>query len=172
MTRSSFDAVRSFLNGTGTDDCGRSHAAILRCDDDWLERTHDFIQWLFPIDTRSGANPGAPVVTPAQAAQLAQDPVVLENLRAALARMGAFYGLECRGAAVQAGRDPARIARWAAQSTHNDLRITRMLRASMLFGLSAEAAQWQRAAVDALHRFRGGDPVVEHHWRSAIRAVD
>src|SRR5690606_20976501 len=52
----------AFYRGAGRDHRGRTLDEILRHDDDWLERTHDFVQWLFPLREPSGANPFAPLV--------------------------------------------------------------------------------------------------------------
>ena len=38
-----------FLEGEGTDAHGRTVFEIVAMDDIALDRTHDFIQWLFPL---------------------------------------------------------------------------------------------------------------------------
>lgn len=53
-----------FYLGTAPDDHGRTFDAILAHDDEWLEYTHNFIQWLFPLTSNSGANPTAPTLEP------------------------------------------------------------------------------------------------------------
>jgi hypothetical protein len=50
----------AFYRGHQPDHRGRMLAEILRKDDVWLESTHDFIQWLFPLPEASGASPSAP----------------------------------------------------------------------------------------------------------------
>ena len=52
----------AFYLGTGTDHRGRTLAEILRQDDLWFEITHDFIQWLFPLNELSRASLHAPLV--------------------------------------------------------------------------------------------------------------
>jgi hypothetical protein len=56
--------LHAFLAGAGTDSRGRSIEWVLALSDDELESIHDYIQWLFPLQTRSGAQPLAPVLTP------------------------------------------------------------------------------------------------------------
>ena len=46
----------AFYRDGARDDEGRTLAEILAWDDDRLEEIHDFIQWLFPLPERSGAN--------------------------------------------------------------------------------------------------------------------
>lgn len=48
-----------FYRDGAQDDCGRTLAKILSWPDDRLEAVHDFIQWMFPLPERSGANPAA-----------------------------------------------------------------------------------------------------------------
>ena len=84
------DRLQRFFLGTGTDDRGRLLADVLRQDDAWLEHTHDFIQWLFPLVERSGAAPGAPTLDAATIQAFARDPALRRGLRAGLDRMLAF----------------------------------------------------------------------------------
>ena len=90
---------------------------MLAFDDSRLERTHDFIQWLFPLPERSGAQPDAPVLTPEDIAVLRQSMTAQAVLAAATDRMAAFY------------RD---TDHWLAASDHNHLRITRIIRSLRL----------------------------------------
>jgi hypothetical protein len=168
------DALLAFFRGDGTDDRGRALDAILARDDDWLERTHDFVQWVFPLDARSGANPAAPLATAAVARAFAADPALRARLAAAFARMLAFYGLRDDGARID--KSPAWDARkpnWFVRSTHNDLRITRILRSLALLSLPAESSR----LLEALERLRacepdcGFGPVALRHWRAAATGI-
>lgn len=104
---------------------------MLAFDDDRLERTHDFIQWLFPLPERSGAQPDAPVLTPEDVAVLRVSITAQAVLAAATDRMAAFY------------RD---TDDWLAASDHNHLRITRIIRSLRLLR-GAEYADAFRAFV-------------------------
>ncbi len=55
--------LHAFLAGAGVDSQGRSIEMVLALSDDELESIHDYIQWLFPLQTRSSAQPLAPVLT-------------------------------------------------------------------------------------------------------------
>lgn len=56
-------ALIKFFRGEGTDHAGRTLADILALDDFWLEHTHDYLQWLFPIPEPSHYNARVPVLT-------------------------------------------------------------------------------------------------------------
>jgi len=55
--------VIKFLSGSGSDHRGRFLEDVLAFSDNELESRHDFIQWLFPLDTPSAAVPGSPVLS-------------------------------------------------------------------------------------------------------------
>jgi hypothetical protein len=140
-----------FFSGGG-DDAGRTHAAILAWDDVRLEQVHDYIQWLFPLPERSGANPSAPLLDPESIAAISADPSMQARLRAGFVRMVAFYGFEQRQGELIEGAGFAQAAEnWMSPGNHNHLRITRMLRSLRVLGLDAEAAMFWRA-LDALYR--------------------
>ncbi|MFN3593440.1 MAG: opioid growth factor receptor-related protein [Thiobacillaceae bacterium] len=80
----------AFYRGSGRDAAGRSLAQILAWDDERLERVHDYIQWLFPLDAPSAFNPLAPVLSPADIAAFRVDPQLRERLRASLRLMLRF----------------------------------------------------------------------------------
>ena len=168
MARPSLDTVRSFLEGTGADDRGRSLEQILRQDDRWLEYTHDFIQWLFPIESPSGVNPNAPVLTALEARNLGANAKIAANMHRAFVRMAAFYGYNLKDDVLERRSNySARVPNWAARPTHNDLRITRMLRSLTLFGMTGEARRFYDVVMLSVREIRG-DTEVQRYWSEAL----
>lgn len=166
------ERARDFLGRGGTDHRGRRLDEILGWPDARLEREHDFIQWLFPMETPSGVNALAAVPTREDFAQLTLDAAVLAGARAALARMLSFYGLsrDASGAVVRAGQGRERCADWATQATHNDLRLTRILRSLGLLGLHDEARALLEALEALLAEYRGAERALPlRFWREAVR---
>ena len=45
------------------DSDGRTRLQILKQSDQWLEETHDYVQWLFPTDEKSLFNADAPIIS-------------------------------------------------------------------------------------------------------------
>ena len=168
MARPSLDTVRSFLEGTGADDQGRSLEQILRQDDHWLEYTHNFIQWLYPTDSPSGVNPNAPVLTALEARNLGANSKITANLRRAFVRMAAFYGFDVKDNIIERKSNYSfRVPNWATRATHNDLRITRILRSLTLFGLTREAQLFYDVAMVTVRELRG-DVEVQRYWSAAL----
>jgi hypothetical protein len=112
MTEIRTSALHAFLAGVGPDGRGRRLDDVLALPDRDLERIHDYIQWLFPLTTRSGAQPDAPVLTPSDLAAIPADAIAVANLRRAADRMLAFYRANDH---------------WLGRSDHNHLRISRII---------------------------------------------
>lgn len=140
------DAIIEFYSGHGTDHRGRKLAEILKQDDDWLERTHDFVQWLFPIDRPSPVNPHAPTADAAVRERFASDPRLQMHLRLSFMRMLRFYGLQATPQGIVRADDwDRRKALWFVTDTHNNLRLSRIIRSLALLGMRREAGEMQRA---------------------------
>jgi Opioid growth factor receptor (OGFr) conserved region len=134
------DKLTRFFAG-GADDDGRSFEEILGWDDARLEMVHDYIQWIFPLPERSGANPMAPVLDAEAIAAIRGSAEMQGRLRSAFLRMLAFYGFALDGDAVVEGPRFATASRnWLHAGNHNHLRLTRMLRSLRVLGLEREAA--------------------------------
>lgn len=166
-------ALIDFFHGTGIDDRGRTLADILRQDDDWLEATHDFVQWLFPLGEPSGVNPHAPLLDQATIHAIRADASSRRHLRTAFLRMLRFYGLDYDGAVVTRSAQWAqRKAVWFTRHTHNDLRITRILKSLRLLGLPDEARAFHAALIQlcASERDCGVTHATRQFWLGAMGA--
>lgn len=145
--------VVAFLEGRGPDARGRTLFDVLGFDDAALERTHDFIQWLFPLPEPSGAVPDAPVLT-ADDMRAIHDSILAQcALAAATDRMEAFY----------------RAAHgWLRPHDHNHLRITRIIRSLRLLRGDAEADAFRAAILSMVEATRA--PVSARsrgYWQTA-----
>jgi len=107
------DPLILFLLDEGHDHRHRTLAEILAWDDSALERTHDYIQWLFPLPEASRFSLDAPVLNAAAARFIGSNAKARRNLLAARDRMLDFY---------QGNRH------WLVPFDHNHLRITRIIR--------------------------------------------
>ena len=131
--------VVAFLEGEGSDARGRSLFEVLAFDDAALERTHDFIQWLFPLPEPSGAVPDAPVLT-TDDMQAIHDSILAQcALAAATDRMEAFYRA---------------THGWLQPHDHNHLRITRIIRSLRLLRGDGEADAFRAAILSMVEAAR------------------
>jgi len=116
--------VKRFLAGTGTDGVGRSINQILDLDDAHWERTHDFIQWLFPLTEASRSVRNAPVLTHDEIKQIRESETAQANLQQSVLRYKEFL---------------AGTTKWRSGYDHNHLRISRVIKSLRLL-VSDEAA--------------------------------
>ena len=116
--------IVAFLEGEGEDGGGRTVFEVLAMDNAALERTHDFIQWLFPLPEPSAAVPDAPVLSPDDMRNIRESELAPIALAAATDRMANFY---------RSTHD------WLMPNDHNHRRITRIIRSLRLLVGDAEA---------------------------------
>jgi hypothetical protein len=133
-----------FYGGIGVDHRGRTLDDTLARDNEWLEHTHDYIQWLFPVAEPSRFNPHAPLLTDSDRAEFERQPELRANMERAIRRMLKFYGFfvdEPGGdrTRLQIVPLPAIRRHWLSPGNHNYLRITRILTSLKLVGLKAWA---------------------------------
>jgi hypothetical protein len=142
-----------------------------------LEVTHDYIQWLFPLKARSGANPTAPTLDAAQIDAFQNDPRLRAELIASFRLMLRFYGLECDDGAGSIDIRPAgnyfeRKRNWLTPGNHNYLRITRILTSLRILGLEQYSNSFMEF-LDGLYNEEGIriGRVSYSFWKSAARSV-
>jgi hypothetical protein len=116
--------IERFLAGVGTDGVGRSINQILDMDDTLWERTHDFIQWLFPLKEASRSVRNAPVLTDVQIKQIRESETIQVNIQRSVLRYKEFL---------------ASTTKWRSGYDHNHLRISRVIKSLRLL-VSDEAA--------------------------------
>ena len=149
--------ILDFFLGTGSDHIGRSLESILRKNDRWLEQTHDYIQWLFPLYVGSQFNPNAPILTD-EVREIFNTfshpdyPVLHKNFLSAIQRMLAFYGY-FNGTLNPDQVEPTgewrnKADNWLSDGNHNYMRITRMLRCMTLLGRHQLAVSFRDALLD------------------------
>ncbi|MCB8822938.1 opioid growth factor receptor-related protein [Microvirga rosea] len=112
---------------------------VLNLSDEQLEEVHDYIQWLFPLPSRSAAEPHAPTLTRTEIAAIQADARAIKTLAQAAERMLQFY---------------RQTSWWLTGYDHNHLRITRIIRSLRLL-IGQEAAQSFHQAILTLHKAAG-----------------
>ncbi|MEH2218901.1 MAG: opioid growth factor receptor-related protein [Nostoc sp.] len=134
-----------FYLGEQKDSQGRTIQEMWAWDFEELECTHDYIQWLFPLPERSAFNPDAPIVDEEVIQVFQNNPHLGQNLLRSLTVMLQFYGLQLHESndgkiVVSQSEDyQNRKREWVCIFNHNYLRITRILKCLMIFGLENEA---------------------------------
>ena len=131
--------VLAFLEGEGVDARGRTIFDVIGMDNVALERTHDFIQWLFPLPEPSAAVPDAPVLSDDEMQAIHDSTLAQCAMAAATDRMEAFYRA---------------THGWLQPHDHNHLRITRIIRSLRLLRGDAEADAFRDAILSFVEATR------------------
>lgn len=164
-----------FYLGSHQDSRGRTLSQILQQDDIWFEVTHDYIQWLFPTKERSGVTSGSPILTPEIVEAFETDEILQQHLRASFRRMLAFYGLVAtESGIVKADNWDQRKLNWFVEDTHNNLRITRILKCLCALGLEEEASRFHRALAELVQHEKdcGIGERAQRFWGEAVKGCE
>ena len=126
---------------------------LLQQTDHQAETTHDYTQWLFPLDEPSRSINGAPVLTELDIDEIGQSSLAQANLAKSA---GWFLGFLERN------------DHWVTKYNHNHLRITRVIKSLRLLA-SDMAADEFRDKVLALsgNNLNLVDQKARGFWRSA-----
>jgi hypothetical protein len=163
----------AFYDGSGVDSRGRTIEQVLAFPFATMEASHDYIQWLFPLDVPSGVTPDAPLVGTDCQRFFAGDPTRAIMLRRAFERMLDFYGLLANyGNApqvVKAKDFNERAANWLTPGNHNFLRLTRIMKSLVLLGHSEQASALFRCLeqIYSEHSAVIGSTTFSY-WRNAV----
>tara|TARA_B110000977_G_scaffold152688_1_gene193935 strand:+ start:14 stop:463 length:450 start_codon:yes stop_codon:yes gene_type:complete len=115
----------AFLNGEGTDYKGRCLLDIWNFDDNEIEQTHDYIQFMFPLAEKSGSYFNAPILSLEDIKAIRLSEVAQANLKKSAEWYLGFL---------------RRHDHWIKAYDHNHLRITRTIKSLRLL-VSQETAE-------------------------------
>jgi len=161
-----------FYIGSHPDNRGRYLSEILEQDDFWFEVSHDYIQWLFPNEEKSRVTPGAPTITSEIKEEFINDEILRNHLKASFIRILAFYGLAITNQSIEKSANwESRKSNWFIEDTHNNLRITRILKCLFTLGLDNEALQFHNTLVELVQNEKdcGIGETAQQFWSDAVK---
>jgi hypothetical protein len=167
--------ILDFYRQETPDTEGRMISDIWQWDHGQLESSHDYIQWLFPLDVESDFNPDAPLLTKEDREAIERNDLLQNNVRRSLELLLNFLGLafdrsDGGGPAdriVNGSHFETRKRLWM-HPNHNWLRITRILKSLRLLGLENEA----RMLFDCLRDIHREGLVSENSFEFWKRAME
>ena len=140
----------AFLEGSGTDSSSRRLADIWRFDDDEIDTTHDFIQWMFPLSEASGSNFNAPVLLASEIDEIRSSMLCQQNLAASAAWILSFF---------------QRTELIFQYTNHNHLRVTRIVKSLRLLHSDQAADQFKQALLVLIETRRARiNPITVAFW--------
>jgi hypothetical protein len=149
MSKPALSTLLGFLTNQSPHPCGMYLHQMQLLSRAELEVRHDYIQWFFPLLTPSACHPYAPVLTYSELEVLMDRSSVKLNILANADVMIRFFF---------AGRFPL------IEPSHNDLRMSRMIRCLANFGFKDEAAEVLNM-LETIYKHRIGSMVF---WRESL----
>lgn len=141
----SSDLIRFYKAGLKTDNNFTLSFLLEEANDTWLEVTHFWVQWAFPLKEPSGFTPTAPILDEETIAQFQGDAELQANLLKMFHRALRFFGLTLQeGTIVESENFAQRSIRWNRNDDHNHLRLTRILKCLKLLQ-APSAPSWSEA---------------------------
>ena len=163
------EPILAFYRGLAPDHRGRWLHEIWRTNAHWLEQTHDYLPWLFPLPEPSSVTPQAPLLTAACRQAFATDPLLQQQMRHSLTLMLNFWGIIDQGGEYALKTHTEPTAAWLQRYNHNQLRLTRTIRSLGACHLLTEALQLQQLVLLAGQN-RVNPPTLEY-WRHALEGL-
>lgn len=142
-----------FLEGLEPDFQGRYLSDIWAFSDDEIEITHDFIQWLFPLDEPSNAVWDAPILIDREIEEVRRSVKARENL---IRSQGWFL------------RFLSNNDSWVTPRNHNQRRVSRMVKSLKLLHSDAAAVNCLEAVIDLASQRNFSDACVINYWEGLL----
>lgn len=140
----------AFLEGSGTDSQGRRLSDVWQFDDDEIDHTHDFIQWMFPLRDASGSNLTAPTLLASDIEAIQSSMQCRQNLEKSSAWVIAFF---------------QRTEEIFQYTNHNHLRVTRIIKSLRLLHSDQMADQFKQDVLAIIQKRQARiNPVTVAFW--------
>ena len=162
--------IVDFLEGKGADNQGRYLSDIWSFPMLLLEGTHDFIQWMFPLDVPSHSNRLAPLLTQQDCLEIQQSEIAQQNLMKSLHCMCQFWGIDIKDNqfVAQQGLDRMNFNHfWLRRTNHNQLRMTRVIKSLAMLGLPELAKQFQQGILNIAKDYNINQETLAM-WKTAL----
>lgn len=160
----------AFYKGEAADHRGRLIDEIWQMSQFWLEHTHDYVQWLFPIPEAGRFNGFAPLLDESVAEVFRAERLLKERQGQSLDVMLDFFALQRTAQGICAKPELNMDDHiWLKTGGHNHLRITRMIRSLGLCGQQDLALQLQAAVIKIGTEKGHVSSKSTEYWRSALQ---
>ena len=127
--------IIGFLEAKTPDYRGRMILSLWKQTDHQAESTHDYIQWLFPLDEPSRSVNGAPVLTELDIDEIKESSLAQANLAKSASWFLGFL---------------RRNQHWVTKYDHNHLRITRAIKSLRLLASNEAADEFKNMVFEYL----------------------
>ena len=145
--------ILDFLIGEQPDIYNRYLEDIWKMSDEDIESVHNFIQWTFPLNERSGAVPNSPILTQQEIIDIKQSEIAKQNIKKSVDWFVDFL---------------TRNSYWICQSNHNHLRITRVIKSLRLIHSNEEAENFKNSVMNLIQGNENKiNPISLKFWKNS-----
>ncbi|CAM5789327.1 opioid growth factor receptor-related protein [Rhizobacter fulvus] len=169
LDRTRYGVLRSFLGYRGLDSHGSTLFTMLSQSDEWMGAHTTFIQWMLPTAERSMFTQRGPLLTSDEIERLSLDHRVRAGIALSRDRVLRYLGLELREGLLLKRESWQDSSEWSRVAGPDDLRVSRLLRSLVLFGLAEDARALYRG-LESLVRGARSEEAAEQvlgYWRAA-----
>lgn len=166
-------SLTDFQLGICTDHKGRLISDIWSFDDFWLEYAHDYIQWLFPIDSAGRFNQFTPLISPEDQYEFRKNVELKSSMMKSFRLMTGFWGLEWdeKLNITPSSELNLRTHIWLKRGGHNHLRISRVIRSLYLCGQEDLATAFSDAVIQIGRDFGNVTDETFKYWQNALNTA-
>ncbi|MGA2785660.1 MAG: opioid growth factor receptor-related protein [Candidatus Bathyarchaeia archaeon] len=138
----------------------RVHPSRYTIDDVWrfsyeqLEKTHDYIQWIFPLTIPSSHVQDIPILNKEEVHEFRTNEILRPKVLNSFRLMLNFYGFEMTGDTIIPSPEFKNQSGWLYPKNHNYLRISRILESLLLLGFRDESETFLSALISIYPDFR------------------
>jgi len=125
----------NFLEDNERDVYKRYLKDIWTMSDEQIEDTHNFIQWVFPLNERSNEVPESPILTNEEIISIKKSETAQKNIKKSTEWFLEFL---------------TRNSYWICQINHNHLRITRAIKSLRLIHSNEEAEKFKNSIMNLI----------------------
>lgn len=148
--------ITAFYCHEGTDHKGRTLKQIWNFSDLELEKTHDYIQWLFPTTVQSQFNFDAPILTSESICEFLESEEAVANLITSSFIFQRFLKLD--------DEVPFWVKKNGGRDNHNCLRISRVIASLGALEQTNRADSFYKAVLEV---YMQHNPSPIYHWQHA-----
>lgn len=177
----SYEEICDFLLGKKKNPMGYEINWLRMMNEEQKEKTHDYIQWMFPLQERSQYCMYSPVLSKEVIEKLKENEAVKSSMLLSFYSMLSFWGfsyvdlstmpyeaLRKEKIVILPDNSNSSFGKWISKRNHNYKRITRVLKSLRLFGLEEYADAFESAleCVFAYYSELIGEETMQY-WKSA-----
>lgn len=162
-----FSPLLQFYANQTPDTHGRYIEDIWAFSHQKLEYTHNFIQWIFPLEVMSRYHP-SPILTKQDRLDFAHSDLLKQHKLKSLDVMLDFWGMMRDGVnIIEKGILTKKEYAWLKPHNHNQLRMTRTIHSLALCDQPELALSLQQALLSIADKYGNVSPKIFDYWLNA-----